>query len=499
MPRRDRVQTYILSFVIISSILVACASVAFQLVASRQAEPEVPLPPPDFVQSSMNLDEPLPPQMRIPSEPMSNETLAKLMAALRSVPECCFVADDLGELPVMTQASAAASATMPVLISDWPVTPPPSTVRIIVMQRTDIGAAHLEFNVHVDRLARREDADSYNDSERIRYVTGVLLPGTQALSDYAFAPFTLGCAPWETTVTGYQTGVCAMAASTYFQARVSNAASVLTVHDGRVRVMLTRDSALSSLYLFPVIHPLRGQSQLAFHKFAEHGAFTAYPFTRGHRVPVHNVTLEAGQSLYLPPCWGHRIVALNNSVAAVAYAFEGALLKARGEAANLLPKLLTYGALHGQPFFVGMWALAVYVDALFGFKTAEERMGTRAEALAFARWGAAARVMRGHVDDPHAPAPYAKQVVANVRAECREMTTAPKDLMLHDRERFIEELREGADKVNALMLGVTDQVALDFKMNQAELAIAECLSVAAAADFFKCYFAGFKHALRQHL
>jgi len=77
---------------------------------------------------------------------------------------------------------------------------------------------------------------------------------------------------------------------------------------GRKRFLLFPPSAHSLLYLYPNAHPSYRQSQLNFDEL------DIRKFPRFHNVSALEILLEAGDVLYLPPYWFHRVIAEELSI-----------------------------------------------------------------------------------------------------------------------------------------------------------------------------------------
>jgi hypothetical protein len=412
-------------------------------------------------------------------------------SGLSPTEECCFVAREVVLGLFESQSRDAPDPTGPALIRDWMRASPPGSFQVVQMVRDDNAGFHLEFNHYIDKVALRR-AD-YQEQHRIKHITGVALPGAVAIEEFTYPENTVACAPWkEGSDAAYDAAACVATRGTYFQARLGLTSTVLHVHRGQIKVMLTPAENLSALVQFPALHALRGQSQLAFHGRAEHESMTVLPFTQyGLRVPAFNVTLGADDVLYVPPYWGHRVVVQADAFFTMHLGKRSAFLDARLASSKLLPKLLQYGALVGQPFFLAMWSLAVYFDEMLELSPLT-RKGSKVDRAVFFRWGPG-RVVRGHADDPLDPAAYGAEVTRNVREECAEMARTPKDLMLQDREQFMDELKTAARQARRLFERTTEVEALlmELMMDQMDLAVAEALSTAACTPFYHCYFAGY--------
>eukprot|EP00005_Dracoamoeba_jomungandri_P009609 CAMPEP_0174268346 /NCGR_PEP_ID=MMETSP0439-20130205/37091_1 /TAXON_ID=0 /ORGANISM="Stereomyxa ramosa, Strain Chinc5" /LENGTH=332 /DNA_ID=CAMNT_0015356459 /DNA_START=475 /DNA_END=1469 /DNA_ORIENTATION=- len=72
---------------------------------------------------------------------------------------------------------------------------------------------------------------------------------------------------------------------------------------GQKTFLLSHPSAYPDFNLFPTLHPSRRQSQLDF-------GFLPHSF----QVDAFQVTLKAGDVLFIPPFWFHRVIAINSSI-----------------------------------------------------------------------------------------------------------------------------------------------------------------------------------------
>jgi len=230
---------------------------------------------------------------------------------------CCFVDGSDSFLPAYStlEGLAVDAEPLPVIFTNWPDTEVPlSNTEVTFLKRNDAMGFFLEFNYGMDKLAMK--LTNYDSVKRYEYVTGILtLKRPILLSEYFSDPAygviqSAACTQTPMPrVQNFASTLFASANNAMFQTSVSLVSTVIHVFNGAIVVMVTSDAGLDKLHLFPMTHPLRGQSQLSFYENADHFAFSDRFWRHGGvRVPVVNITLEAGQSLLVPPFWGHRII-----------------------------------------------------------------------------------------------------------------------------------------------------------------------------------------------
>jgi len=427
---------------------------------------------------------------------------------------CCYEEDEfevrrlahslLG--PIMQRNDAS-----PAVIEDYPRPAPGKATPVTVMSRGDGEPFHLEFNTEMDRAALNKP--EYDHDGRVHYVTGMQKTSATTLARFKGAANTVGCGNGNVDSSdAFVVAVCAMSPFVSFQWRFSYGHTVILVHAGEAVVMVTRPERADSLVLFPALHPLKGQSQLSSKRFSGHQVFTSDPYDAGHRIPANNITLHAGDALYIPPLWGHRLVAthaVQNTVVQLDYAKASRPLTTLGEALQALPKALRPGALRQLPLWVSLWNLEMFMDELFGFRDRDDRH--KAKLLEVVKWRWLSRVIRGcasarlthaltangrHVDDPRdeqtGKAPVL-ELQAQVRRVCGEMAARGGDpsVSLPDRHLYVDDAVAAAAAVNALLgaLQAPEAALNELRLDLLERAVADTIAVPALAPFFECAFA----------
>ena len=424
---------------------------------------------------------------------------------------CCYEEDEfevrrlahslLG--PIMQRNDAS-----PAQIDDYPRPAPAKATAITVMSRADGEPFHLEFNADMDRTALNKP--EYDHDGRVRYVTGVQRASATTLAGFKGAANTVGCGDGDVDAAdAFVSALCAMSPFASFQWRFSYGHTVVQVHAGEAVVMLTRPARADALVLFPVVHPLKGQSQLSSKRFSSHQVFTSDPYDAGHRVPANNVTLRDGDALYVPPLWGHRIVAthgVQSTVVRLDYSKTSRPLAALGDMLRALPKALRPGALRALPLWVSLWNLEMFMDELFGFRDRSDRRQSALREVVQWRW--LARVIRGcaspcgrltrkrrHVDDPRdeqaGKAPVL-ELQAQVRRTCGEMAArGDPSATLAERHLYVDDAVAAAAAANALLGGLqAPKAALnELRLDLLERAVADTIAIPALAPFFECAFA----------
>lgn len=381
-----------------------------------------------------------------------------------------------------------------------------------------------EFDETIDLLSLHRDKDLYNKWDRMKYLTGMSRASAEPVS------IAKRMLTYEQEIESQKSDSSSVENSTkstnevmmfdyigekigtnylvlkeaisrnrnetvpvVMQSRISLAPLILSVDKGDIILLLTPAHNVSSLYLYPGIHPLRRQSMLDL-TFPVNATYNNKNFAP---IPlfVKPIIIKQGESIYIPPYWGFRIISKTSvSIIALTNLLKHVIFEEqRVHAAKQLPSLFQQGALSNQPLFFGMWALAVYSDTFF---EVEPKTRTSKYPIIFEmaknRW-LVIRNHRGFADDFTDPAEQAEAVSKNIIDECIEMMKHPKDAMIEPSHRarmtneIVSKAKQNKHTLN-LACKATVQVCLEMYFDHIEYAIANSLSAAGTRSFFKCYF-----------